>query len=445
MSQTAPTVERAGALAAIDDPVKAEAATLQPVSARERIQLIDVLRGFALFGVLLANMAWLSGDFIVMTKERAASLPTAAIDPYAKYLINFFVDMKANTIFAFLFGLGFSVQMMRAEERGQRIAPVYARRLAVLLLLGLAHTLLLWYGDILHLYALVGFTLLSFRRRSTTTLLATGATLAVLPWAIFMALPWFAASVGGPQVAAEMEGLMAGREQAFDARLAVFQSGGYLDVLREHLSFYLGDFVLSGFIFCFILYFMGRFLVGLYVGRRRLLHDAAAHLPLFRRLAWWGLAVGLVGNAAFTATTVLEDRGVLNIASGWMAAGQAVAAVGIPAMSCFYVSTIVLLFQHERWQRRLLWLAPVGRMALTNYLMQTLFHLLLFYGYAGLGLIGRIGPSACVPLSLAVFAFQIVFSRWWLARFRFGPMEWLWRTLTYGRRQPMRLTSEQAA
>jgi uncharacterized protein len=445
MSQTAPTVEQAGALAAIDDPVKVEAAPLAPVSARERIQLIDVLRGFALFGVLISNMTWLSGDWIVLTQERAASLPTAAIDPYAKYLLTFFVEMKANTIFAFLFGLGFSVQMMRAEERGQRIAPVYARRLAVLLLLGLAHMLLLWYGDILHLYALMGFTLLFFRRRSTTTLLATGATLAVLPWAVFMALPWFFTNVGGPQAAAKIESLVVNREQAFEARLAVFQHGGYFDVLREHFRFNLQDYFLSGFVFCFAFYVTGRFLIGLYVGRRRLLHDAQAHLPLFRRLLWWGLAVGVAGNSAFTALSVLEDRGVVDMTSGWSAAGQAVAAVGIPAMSCFYVCSIVLLYQRERWQRRLLWLAPVGRMALTNYLMQTLFHLLIFYGYAGLGLIGRIGPSVCIPLSLAVFAFQIIFSRWWLARYRFGPMEWLWRTLTYGRRQPMRLTSEQAA
>lgn len=445
MSQTAPTVERAGALAAIDDPVKVEAAPLAPVSARERIQLIDVLRGFALFGVLISNMTWLSGDWVVLTKERAASLPTAAIDPYAKYLLNFFVEMKANTIFAFLFGLGFSVQMMRAEERGQKIAPVYARRLLILLLLGLAHMLLLWYGDILHLYALMGFTLLFFRRRSPTMLLAAGATLAVLPWAAFFSLPWLVTRVLGDEAAAEIAAWEAGRAQQMEARLAVFQHGGYFDVLREHLYFNLEDYVSSGFVFLFAFYVTGRFLLGLYAGRRRLLHDASDHLPLFRRLMWWGLAVGVAGNAVFTATTLLEDRGAIGVASGWMAAGMAVAAVGIPAMSCFYVSGIVLLFQREPWQRRLLWLAPVGRMALTNYLMQTLFHLFLFYGYAGLGLIGRVGPSVCVVLSLAVFLFQIAFSRWWLARFRFGPMEWLWRTLTYGRRQPMRLTTEQVA
>src|SRR4028119_1422997 len=120
MSQQVSTMEDAAQMDAASVPVE-QTAPLQPVSARERIQLIDVLRGFALFGVLLANMAWLSGEDVVLTDARAASLPTAGIDHYAKYLINFFVDGKANTIFAFLFGLGFAVQLIRAEERGVSI------------------------------------------------------------------------------------------------------------------------------------------------------------------------------------------------------------------------------------------------------------------------------------------------------------------------------------
>jgi uncharacterized protein len=91
-----------------------------------------------------------------------------------------------------------------------------------------------------------------------------------------------------------------------------------------------------------------------------------------------------------------------------------------------------------------MWLAPVGRMALTNYLTQTLLHLFIFYGFMGLGLMGRVGTSLCVPIALAIFTLQILYSRWWLARFRFGPCEWAWRTLTYGRRQPMRLAAGSA-
>lgn len=168
--------------------------------------------------------------------------------------------------------------------------------------------------------------------------------------------------------------------------------------------------------------------------------DEVAHLPLFRRLLWWGLVLGVVGNALFVFDSYAVEHDILDPASTLFAATLLPVNIGIPAMSLFYLSAIVLLFQRPRWQSRLLWLAPVGRMALTNYLVQTLFHLFIFYGYGiGLGLMGRGGTSVCIPLSLAIFALQILYSRWWLARFRFGPAEWLWRTLTYGARQPMRV------
>jgi len=444
MSRQVSTIEDAAQLDAPFVPAE-QAVGLQPVAASERIKLIDVLRGFALFGVLLANMAWLTGEDLVLTDARAASLPTAAVDHYAKYLINFFVDNKANTIFAFLFGLGFAVQLIRAEERGVSILPVYARRLFFLLLFGLAHMLLLWYGDILHLYALMGFALILFRRSSGKTLLITGVLLAVLPFSIYFSLPWLFAQLGSaPPDAAGLAAELTAAMQAKEARLAIFSGGTYFAVIREHLRFNLSDYVKSGFMLGLAFYALGRFLLGYYVGRRRLLHDAHLHLALFRRLLVWGLVVGVIGNAIFVWVSVALDNKTANEASLWAVGAAWIIDIGFPAMSLFYVSAIVLLFQKQAWQRRLLWLAPVGRMALTNYLMQTLFHLFIFYGYGiGLGLIGRVGTSLCIPLSLAIFALQILYSRWWLARFRFGPAEWLWRSLTYGTRQPMRI--EQTA
>lgn len=443
MSQTVSRIEDAAQIDAPSVPVE-QTARLQPVSGRERIQLIDVLRGFALFGVLLANMAWLSGEDVVLTDARAASLPTAAFDHYAKYLINFFVDGKANTIFAFLFGLGFAVQLIRAEERGISILPIYARRLFLLLLFGLAHMLLLWYGDILHLYALMGFVLILFRRRSGKTLLMAGVLLAILPFALLFSLPWVFAHFGGPLDAAERAAELAAEIQGKEARLAVFAGGSYLAVVRAHWRYNLEEYITSGIMFALAFYALGRFLLGYYVGRRRLLHESHLHLPLFRRLLVWGLVFGIIGNAIFVWVSVAMDAKTANEASLWAVGAAWIICLGIPAMSLFYLSAIVLLFQRPRWQKRLLWLAPVGRMALTNYLMQTVFHLFIFYGYGlGLGLIGRVGTSLCIPLSLAIFALQILYSRWWLARFRFGPAEWLWRTLTYGARQPLRV--EQTA
>jgi uncharacterized protein len=442
MSQQAPTVGGAGAPAAIDDPVGVEKSPLQPVAAGERIQLIDVLRGFALFGVLLANMVYLSGTDVALTSERAAALPTARLDGYVRAAIYFFVDDKANTIFAFLFGLGFAVQMMRAEERGRRVAPVYLRRLFVLFLVGCAHMFLLWYGDILHLYALMGFTLLLWRKCKDKTLLAWGAGLAVVPMALLFSLPWVFARFFGmtdDRTAVQIAADHAEGVRTMEARLAAFTHGSYLDVVREHFHYNVEDYLLSPLFVGFALYVMGRFLVGLYVGRRRILHEAHSHLPLFRRLLKWSLPFALVGNSLYALTSYLDDHDRLDSASGWVALSSFVISVGVPAMSCVYVSSIVLLFRREAWRRRLTWLAPVGRMALTNYLAQTLCHLFVFYGFAGLGLMGRVGTTLCVPISLTIFALQILYSRWWLARFRFGPCEWLWRTLTYGRRQPMRL------
>jgi uncharacterized protein len=442
MSEPAPAVERADTLAAIDDPVRLEKSSLRPVAAAERIQLIDVLRGFALFGVLLANMVYLSGTDVALTPARAAALPTARLDGYVRAVIYFFVDDKANTIFAFLFGLGFAVQMMRAEERDHRVAPVYARRLFVLLVVGCVHMFLLWYGDILHLYALMGFTLLLWRKCKDKTLLGWGAGLAVVPMAILFSVQWALARFFGAvddRSAAQIATDNAAQWRTMDARLAAFTHGSYSDVVREHFRYNVEDYLLSPLIVGFALYVLGRFLIGLYVGRRRILHEAHEHLPLFRRLLKWSLPFAVVGNFLYALTSYLDDHDRLDSSSGWVAVASFVISVGVPAMSCFYVSSIVLLFQRERWRRRLMWLAPVGRMALTNYLTQTLCHLFIFYGFAGLGLMGRVGTTPCVPISLAIFALQIFYSRWWLARFRFGPCEWLWRTLTYGKRQPMRL------
>jgi uncharacterized protein len=182
----------------------------------------------------------------------------------------------------------------------------------------------------------------------------------------------------------------------------------------------------------------GRFILGYYAGRRQLLEKPQAHLPLFRNLLICGLVVGLVGNALWVSTTGLTRAGILAPSSFWVVAAQLPIYLGQIAMAAFYLSVIVLLWPLPAWRSRLARLAPVGRMALTNYLMHSLMYLLLFYGF-GLALLGRVGTTFCLGLSIVIFAAQILFSSWWLRRFRFGPAEWLWRSLTYGSRQPMGL------
>lgn len=403
---------------------------LSPAAAGERIELIDVVRGFALYGVLLANLIWIAHDGAV-TPAQAAALPTAALDRVVRLGVEFFVDWKFYTLFSFLFGLGFSVQLMRGERRGASVLPVYLRRLAILFGFGLVHAYLVWYGDILHHYALLGFLLIVARKWSDRALLGTGIGLGVvLPAVVVIGRGLLSPSEprAGPDPA---------ELQVLEARLRAFTSGSYAASFRENAKYAL-SFWASGFALHFMPAILGKFFLGFYAGRRRLLEQPEAHLALFQRLLVWGLVVGLIGNALWVWTTELTDSGRLASSSGWVLAAQVPIYLGLIAMAGFYLSGLVLLWRRPGWRSRLAWLAPVGRMALTNYLTHSVIYLSLFYGF-GLALLGRVGAAYCLALSIVVFAGQVMLSSWWLRRFRFGPAEWVWRSLTYGVRQPMQL------
>lgn len=403
---------------------------LTPLGAGERIALIDAVRGFALYGVLLANLIWLTQEGAVLPAQVAA-LPTAAIDRLVKYGVEFFIDWKFYTLFSFLFGLGFSVQLMRGERRGITVLPVYGRRLGVLLGFGLVHAYLVWYGDILHHYALLGFLLILFRNCSDRSLLVMGIGLGVvLPAAVVTGKSLFepATPAAGPDPA---------ELQVLGARFRAFTSGSIVEWLRENAKYALG-FWSTGVALHFLPAILGKFLLGFYAGRQQLLEQPGAHLALFRKLLAWGLAIGVVGNALWVATTALTHAGTLAASSSWVVAAQLPIYLGVIAMAAVYLSGIVLLWQRSSWRPRLALLAPVGQMALTNYLTHSLIYLALFYGF-GLALLGRVGATFCLALSVVIFSAQVLFSAWWLRRFRFGPAEWLWRSLTYGSRQPMRL------
>jgi uncharacterized protein len=220
-------------------------------------------------------------------------------------------------------------------------------------------------------------------------------------------------------------------------RFRAFMGDDYVAGWRENARFAMSYWT-AGLVLTALPMIAGRFILGYYAGRRQLLEKPQAHLPLFRNLLIWGLVVGLVGNALWVSTTGLTRAGILAPSSFWVVAAQLPIYLGQIAMAAFYLSVIVLLWRLPAWRSRLARLAPVGRMALTNYLMHSLLYLLLFYGF-GFALLGRVGTTFCLGLSIVIFAAQILFSSWWLRRFRFGPAEWLWRSLTYGSRQPMRL------
>ncbi|MFY0584202.1 DUF418 domain-containing protein [Cystobacter fuscus] len=345
------------------------------------------------------------------------------------------VNGRFITLFSFLFGLGFSVQLLRAEARGASIVPLYTRRLCVLFLIGAVHLLGVWYGDILTTYAPVGLLLLLFRGRSDKELLVWATLLIlVIPIGVAAGMQW----LSGPGPAAGTEAARVLKEQAEATRaerLDTFLHGSYPDVVGTHARFYFGEFVrrlppmLSAL--------LGRFLLGFLAGRRRLFHDVSRHLPFFRSLLGWSLVVGALCTAVAVVAPYLIRQKLLEAQGPSQYYLRPVRQLAELGLAAFYASGLVLLFQRERWRRRLRVLAPVGRMALTNYLAQSVLSLLMYYGF-GLGLMGRVGPAASIALTLALFAVQVALSHAWLARFRFGPAEWLWRSLTYGKAQPLR-------
>ncbi|WP_404369633.1 DUF418 domain-containing protein [Corallococcus coralloides] len=427
-----------------------EPSSAGPVELSERVHLLDALRGFALLGVFVSNsLSWFSGRQL-LPGEQSQALAAPPLEMVVRQLYAFFVDQKFVTLFSLLFGLGFALQMTRAEGRGTSIVPVYRRRLLVLLGIGLVHMFAIWVGDILSTYALVGFVLLLFRQRSDRTVLTWVAVLfVVLPLALSVAQRFGPELLHGKEAAEQAAKATRELENAHrTAFLTGLSSDSVLTSQQANAVFAWQNLPNPGrpIWLCIIL---GRFLLGLWVGRRRLLEDVERHRALLVRVMAWGLGVG---SAVATLSLVLYLRkqgapggpGAQLEQPVWMVGMRTLREVGYLFMGCGYAAAFALLFQKERWRKVLGVLTPAGRMALTLYLMQSVISIWLYDGW-GLGLVGRTPPSRTVLMCLGVFAAQVAFSHWWLARFRFGPVEWLWRSLTYGRAQPMRLVPASAA
>jgi len=343
--------------------------------------------------------------------------------------IRLFAEGKFYPLFSFLFGFGLAIQMARVEARGASFARLYRRRLVILLAIGLIHALLLWYGDILVTYAVLGFALLAFRHRLPKTLLAWAAVCWLLP-AVMTGLLFAAVTGQVPPTIARVIQRIAFAGSADDittvARsIHIYGRGTVEQILGQRLRD-LGALYQIGIFSMPTIFAM--FLMGLWAGRRGIFNDLAASRPLFRTAAIWGFLIGGIG----TLGSVLAHD--LSGGTLWVDfAGDAAQALAAPVLTLGYVAAIGLLMTAPSWPPRVRPLAAVGRMALTNYLSQSIICTTLLYSY-GLGLYGRIGLAQGLGLAAIIYAAQIVWSNWWMRRFAYGPVEWLWRAMTYGRR-----------
>lgn len=403
-----------------------------PVDQKERIVLLDALRGLALFGILMVNMPIMFEPISSLLLGAKPDMPLQHI--ITESFIKFFFEGKFYVIFSFLFGYGFWLFLNKSAENGSDIVPLYRKRLLFLLLFGLAHIALLWAGDILVFYALFGFLLILFRKSSNRKVIGWAIGIALIPTVLngLMTL-LFGFMSGIPEARETLDASIQQRLDTMNQLLtnatAAYTSGSFGEMVSMRFAEY--GALLPGILF-FYPVVLAMFLVGMWAARTRIIADYDQHLPFFRKAFWWGLGIGMAGNIIYVFAYRKANMAAQDV---WSLLYATFHTIGGIALAAFYVSSVVLLVAKGRASRLINCLAPVGRMALTNYLMQSLITAILFLGC---GLYGEIEIWHGIILTIAIFAIQIPFSKWWLSHYKFGPMEWLWRTLTYGKNQPMK-------
>jgi uncharacterized protein len=416
-------------ISSITDTAKPDQAPVDPL---QRIEAVDMVRGFALFGVLLVNM-YNFGAYSIIWNE--------TVDEFAFSVMRFFFETKSWRLFSFLFALGFALQLLRAEERGSEFVPVYLRRLFILFIFGAAHSMI-YRGDILMHYAELGLLLVLLRKVPLRLLLVLSVCLlAVFPVGRAVtsyleptqATPTTDYSVRFEAEKAEMEEARRSHVRAVGSMPEVMADNAKLEnPFSEPLSSESSVAVFAMFV------------LGLYAGRLGIFQDIAKHMQLIRRVFWWGFPIGLVCMAAeriLNATTgyaIYRDQQATLLPQ---LIGDVLFVYGSTLLALGYAAGITLLAQHARARRLLAPLGAAGRMALTVYLSGSVMFGTLFYGFA-FGNAFRLGPAAVTGYAVLFFSMQILFCVWWTKRFRFGPMEWLWRALTYMKLPPMRLQEQ---
>jgi uncharacterized protein len=410
---------------------------LAPIASADRIETLDVLRGFALLGILLMNIEGFAGPLVGALSGLDPALTGA--DRWTDAAIYVLVQGKFYTLFSLLFGMGFAVMSQRAEVAMRPFAGLYWRRGLVLLGIGLVHALLIWSGDILVTYALMSFPLLAFRPAPQKWLAWLAVGVYLLPVAFMGAIgalgtlmqfePTAAAewSKSMAELAAQMDALRESERDAY--RAGTFQQATAQRF--EDTGFMLSNLPMMGFSV------FGMFLLGSWFVKSGAIARPGQHSRLFQRLRRLALPIGVL---AMLGSYVLEPTLDFVTFTITTAAAFALGAVGSALMCLGYMAWIVRGLQSPLWERWLRWLAPAGRMALSNYLLQSVVCTWIFYGY-GLGYFERLPRAWQVPFVVALFVAQVLLSHAWLRRYRFGPMEWLWRSLTYLKPQPMRTSS----
>ncbi|WP_259366524.1 MULTISPECIES: DUF418 domain-containing protein [unclassified Colwellia] len=464
---------------------------LQPLDKHKRVDALDILRGLALVGILLMNIEWFNRAIISLG---AHDTTLTGIDHAVGWLIRCFVEGKFYKLFALIFGMGFAVMLLRAKEVGRPFGAWFIRRMVVLLIIGLAHMIFVWGGDILHDYAIAGLLLLAWVSYKKTEDPKAYLKLALM----WFAIPIFIVSVGASifgmvfsepkyqemwqneldiftvveqqlennvevitptnkitddldSISAETLFVMPSDEEIREITIAdtleqrkellagiaeedaAFMKGTYWEATKYRFSF-------AGFMLMFtpimsLVVLMPIFILGFWLVVTEKITKHQEHHTFFKLLARVGLGIGIPLNIASILIIQHPAAGISGILQG---VGQILFYMGQYLLSAGYLGLVICALNKQKWQKFFLAFSPMGQMALTNYLMHSVILTSIFYGYAG-GQYGEISRAPQMLIVLAIIVAQIFLSKWWLNRYRFGPMEWLWRSLTYKRMQTMKL------
>lgn len=403
----------------------ASSGRIGPTPAGQRIQVVDVLRGFALFGVLLMNMVDVAGETVARPDS------PRILTPLLLDVFDFFVTQRFLGLFSLLFGVSFVIQITRTKDKGIPFSAIYIRRLSILFLIGVAHSLL-YPGDILKTYATVGLLLPLVYRWSPRLLLTLAVILILMRGA-------------GPEVADVIRGESSGvrrlnwieasdfcqeARRPFQNRRDAYDHGSLKQVASINACRIPNEYRFRWLSRWIPAQVLGLFLVGVVLGMTDFFRRVRERLRFIRKVT---IVCALAGFAALGLQVVIPA-----VDTFWYSAtSNTLLVFGRFLTTLAYCGGLVWLYQTVLGTRVLQPLAAVGRMALTVYLGQTIIQSFLYYGF-GLDL-NTPAAATVLGLSIAIFLAEIVICNAWLRHFRFGPMEWFWRTLTYAKPQPLRV------
>ncbi|WP_252502432.1 DUF418 domain-containing protein [Sporosarcina sp. Marseille-Q4943] len=386
-----------------------------------RIESLDILRGFALLGIFIANMLTFHSPYFYIDPYTYFSTPS---DMASYKLINLFVEASFYPIFAMMFGYGLNMQYEKAIANGKSYVPMMARRMAILMGIGLIHALFIWSGDVLFAYALMGFIMLAVVRVPKKWLLSIALIVYLLPTVLFIVGIYILTKLDPNQL---MEGFV--DIQQIELAITAYAHGTY----GEALIFRMSEWLIIGLTNSFLGIFMVLPLI--------MLGAAFSKWNLFERAAEMKGRIAVVGIITLAAGIFIKSWPYIDGYEFYNRLIQQL--IGGPILAIGYACVIILLCTLPIFRTIFRPIGKAGRLSLTTYLMQSIIATLLFYGY-GFGLYGKVDLETGTMIAVGIFAIQVIFAELWLLKFRMGPFEWLWRKGTYGENMPKKEEKEQA-